>query len=347
MVTLYVAANESDAGKSLACVVLGMRWREQGRAVGYLKPIAPYRGDLSDESAVFVASQLGLPSLSAQACPAVLSPELCAEGAAMVRRRITKAFAEASADKEVMLVSGSGSVLTCGAMVGLAGPEVAELLDARVLLMGRCAAFADADSVFAALRVLQRRLVGIILTRVPAKEVEAIRRTVLPCLEREGAAVLGLLPEDPVLNSVSVREIAEQTGARFLTCVEAGDELVEHLVVGAMSVASALHYFRQTPRKCVVTGGDRADVQLAALDTPTKCLVLSGDLMPNHIVLERATELCVPVLLAKGDTLSTVAIIEGLLGNLSLREPAKTRYAQEQFETHVDLGALEAALGMA
>ncbi len=54
MVTLYVVSNESFAGKTLSCVVLGMRWRAQGRAVGYLKPIglASSPGQTTDEDAL-------------------------------------------------------------------------------------------------------------------------------------------------------------------------------------------------------------------------------------------------------------------------------------------------------
>ena len=346
MVALYVASNEPHAGKTLACVALGLRWREQGRTVGYLKPISPYEGQPEDEDAMFVALQLGLPAVPAHVCPVILTPEVAAEGAEAARRRVTDAFAAAAAGKEVMLIGGSGSALTRGATLGLSGREVANLLEARVLVMAKCATFADLDSIVATVRSLAGRVSGVALTRTPRKEIPEAKRAIIPALEREGVTVLGLLPEDPVLNSVSVREMAEATGARFLACPEAAEELVENLVVGAMSVESALRFFRQTPRKCVVTGGDRGDVQLAALETPTKCLVLTGDLRPSHIVLERATQLGVPVLLVMGDTLSTVATLEGLLGNLSLREPAKARYAQTQFEAHVDLAALEAALGL-
>ena len=346
MATLYVASNEPHAGKTLACLVLGLRWREQGRAVGYLKPLAPFEGQPSDEAAMFVASQLGLPAIPAQVCPVLLTPDLCAAGTEAARQRITEAFAAASAGKEVVLVGGSGAALTRGTVVNLAAAEMARLLEAKVLLMAKCATYSDLDSILATRRALADQLVGVILTRVPLRELEQVQRTVAPCLVAEGASVLGLLPEDPVLNSVSVREIAEATGARFLTVPEAGDALVENLVVGAMNVESALRFFRLTPRKCVVTGGDRGDVQLAALETPTKCLVLTGDLTPSHIVLERAAQLSVPVLLVKGDTLSTIAIIEGLLGNLRLTEPVKARYARDHFESHVDLAALEAALGL-
>lgn len=347
MVTLYVASNEPHAGKTLACLVLGMRWREQGRAVGYLKPLAPYWGQAEDEDAMFVAFQLGLPAVPAQVCPVLLTPELAAEDGGLVRPRLSAAFAAASAGKEIVLVSGSGAALTRGAMLGLSAKEVVELLDARVLLMAKCASFADLDSVLATARALSGRVVGVVLSRLPHSRAAEIQRDLAPALEREGLALLGVLPEDPVLNSVSVREIAEATEAAFLACPEAAEELVENLVVGAMNVESALRFFRQTPRKAVITGGDRGDVQLAALETPTKCLVLTGDLRPSHVVLERAIQLGVPVLLVKGDTLSTVAILEGLLGNLRLHEPAKAQYARAQFEAQVDLPMLEAALGLA
>lgn len=49
--------------------------------------------------------------------------------------------------------------------------------------------------------------------------------------------------------------------------------MVEHLMIGAMDVDSALTYFRRKPNKAVITGGDRPDIQLAALETSTKCTI--------------------------------------------------------------------------
>jgi len=111
-------------------------------------------------------------------------------------------------------------------------------------------------------------------------------------------------------------------------------------------VDRALHYFRRTPRKCVITGGDRSDIQLAALETPTRCLILTGDLRPSHTVVARAEELGVPVLLVRGDTLTTVSTIDELLGKLRVREPRKIEHAIEQFEAHLDLAKLDEALGL-
>jgi BioD-like phosphotransacetylase family protein len=40
-------------------------------------------------------------------------------------------------------------------------------------------------------------------------------------------------------------------------------------MVGAMSAENALSYFRRKAHKVVITGGDRPDIQLAALETST------------------------------------------------------------------------------
>lgn len=350
MVTLYVVSSEPYSGKTLACLALGKRWQRQGLRVGYMKPLGSLPvmvgNQVTDEDAQFAAQQLGLKASPADLCPIVLTPETCHLKAEEARARVKEAFAASSAGVDVMLVGGAGSLLSRGAMLGLDGVRVAEMLDAKVLLVGRCGSFLDADSIIASQSALGERLVGVILNLVPPREKERIQESVVTCLEGLGISVLGVLPVDPILHSVSVRELVEATGGELLCGGEAAEELVENFVVGAMGVERALHYFRRTPRKCVITGGDRSDVQLAALETPTRCLILTGALRPRYTVQARAEELGVPVLLVADDTLSTVATIEELLGKLRVREPRKIEHAVRQFEAHLDLKKLDAALGL-
>ncbi len=351
MTSLLVTSNEPYAGKTLTCIVLGLRWQRQGRRVGYFKPLGllpvTVGEQVTDEDAHFVAQQLGLSDAPSDLCPLLITRELCQADRAELRARVEKAFAAVAADKDVLLIGASGAVLSRGAVLGLEQPTLAEMFDAKVLLLGRCESFLDADSIIAAHRPLADRVVGVILNLVPPQREGEIWDTVVPCLEARGMPVLGVLPNDPVLHSVSVRELVEATGGELLCGEGALDELVENFVVGAMSVEKALRYFRRTPRKCVITGGDRSDVQLAALETPTRCLILTGDLRPSHTVLARAQELRVPVLLVRTDTLTTISTIDELLGKLRVREPKKIQHATEQFESRLKLDRLEAALGLA
>lgn len=351
MVTVYVGSSETYSGKTLACLVLGIRWQQQGWRVGYMKPLGLLPvgtgSEATDEDAQFVAQQLRLEASPAHLCPILLSEKTCHMKMGEAQGKVQAAFGAASAEADVMLVGGSGSLLSRGSLLGVDGASVAELLDAKVMLVSRCRSFLDADGIIASHRALGDRLVGVILNLVPASQEDRIRDVVVPCLEERGIAVLGVMPLDPVLHSVSVSELVEATGGELLCGAEAAEELVENFVVGAMGADRALQHFRRTPRKCVITGGDRSDVQLAALETPTRCLILTGDLRPQHTVLARAQELGVPVLMVRADTLHTVTTIEEMLGRLRVREPKKIARAVEQFEARLDLAQLDAALGLA
>jgi len=351
MVVVYVASSEPYSGKTLTCIVLGLRWQRQGRRVGYLRPLGvmPVRvgGELADEDALFVAKQLKLDTPVSQLCPVLLGSDMCHANPSVVRQSLKESFAASSRGKDIMLLNGTGGVMTRGSTVGLDGVSVVEMLDAKAVLVARCNSFLDVDGVLGAHRFLGDRLAGVILNRVTGHQRREIEEHVLPCLRDRGVTVLGLLPEDTVLHSVSVSELAQAAGAEVISGAEGLDQLVESFVVGAMGVEGALRYFRRTTRKCVITGGDRSDIQLAALETPTRCLILTGGMQPSHIVLARAQEQHVPVLLVPQDTLSTVAIIDALMGKLRVRDPKKIEHALCQFEAHLDLDQLDHLLGLA
>jgi hypothetical protein len=175
---------------------------------------------------------------------------------------------------------------------------------------------------------------------------EALEGELGQYLERRGIPVIGIVPSDDLLGAITVRELAEHLPAKLLCCEKALDELVVHFVIGAMGVASAATYFRQLSDKAVVTGGDRADIQLAALQTATKAIVLTGNIYPSGPILKRAQQLGVPLLLAAHDTLTTVERIEQITGRLRVREAAKVARARVLFEKHVDMARVRALVGL-
>jgi hypothetical protein len=122
--------------------------------------------------------------------------------------------------------------------------------------------------------------------------------------------------------------------------------MVESLTIGAMNVNSALKYFRKRRNMAVVTGGDRTDIQMAALETSTQCLILTGQLPPQPIILTRAEELEIPVLSVDLDTLTTVEIIDQTFGQVRLHEPIKVRCIQEIMAQHFDVERLMSQLGL-
>jgi len=354
MRSIYLVSSHEYAGKTLLGIALAKRFLDKGVRVGFFKPIGALpvlvEDTHIDEDVLFIKETLGLAEPAELLCPLTLSDEFLhshlKEEISGLKARITEAFHQVAQGKDLILVSGAGQALSRGALLGLSGPEVAELLDLKVLLIGDAESLLDLEAVSATASAFGERLAGTILNRVPEDRLRFIRQEVIPHLQTKGLRILGALPMDTLLHSISVKELAESLGAKVLCAEERLGELVEHFIIGAMTLESALVRFRQMERKAVITGGDRAEIMIAALQTPTVCLILTGDLLPSPAVRARAAELGVPVLLVGQDTISTVEKIERLMAGLRVREPRKLARAKELVETCLDLTALDALLGL-
>jgi BioD-like phosphotransacetylase family protein len=165
-------------------------------------------------------------------------------------------------------------------------------------------------------------------------------------LEAREMPVLAVLPEERLLSSVSVRELLEQLGGETLCCQEGLDDLVEYLMVGAMTAESAITYFRQRPNKAVITGGDRTDVMFAALETSTQCLILTGNRHPTPELLARAREVQVPIIVVEPDTLTTVRSAERCFGRTFVRQPRKIAHFGTILQERFDFAQLYGMLGL-
>jgi BioD-like phosphotransacetylase family protein len=229
--------------------------------------------------------------------------------------------------------------------LGLSTEQVAAALSAPTLLVARYSSPLIADSCLKAKQDLGDRLSGILLNDIPPEQLAEAQTLVKPFLERQGIAILGLLPRSQLLRSVSVREIARQLDAKVLCREDRLDLMVESLTIGAMNVNAALEYFRRGQHKAVVTGGDRTDLQLAALETSTSCLILTGHLSPQPIIISRAEDLEVPILDVDLDTLATVEIVDRAFGNVRLQEQIKVDCIQQLMEENFDCDRLLQSLG--
>jgi len=310
--------------------------KRDGQRVGYFKPLVFFgkrvEGHTISEDAPFMRAALGLKESDDTLAPVVLDA-LAIENAAAGKpndyaARIDRAFAEASREKDVIVVEGAANLVE-GTLIGLPPSQVAERLNARVLAVAKYNNDLVADGLLAARAQFGARWLGAVINDVPPPRVDFVDHSIVAFLKTRGVSVYVTLPRERLLLSITVNEITEALGGEILNSPEQGDELVENIMVGAMSMDSALSYFRRKPNKVVITGGDRSDIALAALETLTRCLVLTGNLRPSPLIQGRAEELGVPLILAKQDTLSAVEIIQQYFGKLRLHQPRKV----ERFET--------------
>jgi len=252
--------------------------------------------------------------------------------------RVILIYSEELADGYDMLLLEGGGSLREGYVVGLPTPTVATYCGGGVLAIVK---YRDEvcvlDDALAARILLGEALCSIIINRVPPGASAFVSEVAVPYLEKQGIAVLGVLPEVRSLEALMVAELTDALEAEVLTEHFDPEALVEMLTVGAMTAEVALSRFRKQTNKAVITGGDRADIQLAALETSTTCLILTGNLRPSPLIVKQVDEFGVAVLLVRTSTLQTVEAIEGIFGKTRLGQPAKLQQFEALLAEHVEL----------
>lgn len=347
MKTLYLTSVETFSGKTAVCLGIGKHLQTTGRNVGYLKSFSqqPVQalGHVVDEDAEFIKTMLGLPQAPWELCPVVVTPQQLIDslsGGHNYDSQLVDTFRKSAEGKDIMLVEAGGS-LRDGYCIGFQAPRVAEMLDARVLVVVRFRRqMRMVDDALGAKLFLGGHFLGVVLNWIPDTETEFVTRYAIPYLEQHDVAVLGALPERPRLAAISVGELADTLKAEILAGASQRDALAETLTVGAMGGPEALARFRRYQNKAVITGGDRSDIQLAALETSTVALILTGNLRPAEAILQLSEQHGVAVLLVPTNTLETVEAIERVYGKTRLGQAEKLASFQTLMREHMDIERL-------
>jgi hypothetical protein len=199
----------------------------------------------------------------------------------------------------------------------------------------------DVDAVLAAADLFGDRLAGVVFNAVPEGALDGLGTDVVPFLESRDVPVFGVLPRVGELAGVTVAELADELGAEILTGQAPTDATVERFSVGAMGPDVALQQFRRLRDAAVITGVDRAEIQIAALDAPgVRCLVLTGGHRPDDAVVGRAEEAGVPILGVPGDTLTTVERAEDVVRSGRTRDERTVERVRELLVDHADVDRL-------
>ena len=350
---LLIGSTEAYSGKSATILGLSHQLQQKGLDIAYGKPLGNFLGEskaaVVEADVQFVTQVLKLPENR-------LLPTLLALDEATIRKRLsgkdqtnyrqrTAQYLQKMLGGDLVLLEGPGD-LEEGSLFDLSLLQIAEEVDAKVLLVARYKSILSVEVLLSAKQQLGDRLIGVLINDIPAEQLEVVDTEVRSFLERQGIPVLGLLPKNDLLRSVSVEELVDQLHAEVLCRSDRLDLMVESLAIGAMNVNAALKYFRKRRNMAVVTGGDRVEIQLAALESSTQCLILTGQLPPPPFILTKAEDLEIPILSVDLDTLTTVEIVDRTFGQVRLHEPIKVQCIRELMNTHFDIDRLLSQLGL-
>jgi len=349
LVALYITSLEEAAGKTTIGAGVGKHLVEKGKKVGFFKPIIvetlPMPGIDRDTS--FMKHILALAEPVDLLCPALqLLPKKgeTISWAALISRRenfmdqIREAYTQISQGKDVIIIEGLGEPSQASRMI-------AESLDAKVIIVQDYSNRLPMANLITSAKDFGDHLLGVVWNKVPRNQLE--RLTGETQLSQAGISVLGVLPEDRFLFTLSIGELVEHLQGEILNHSEKSAELVENFMLGIMGFDLNPEYFNRKSNKAVVVRGKRSDMQLAALETSTKCLVLTGNTPPIPAVLNRAKDKKVPIILVKEDVVAAVIRIEDALTKTRFNQEKKLPKLAEIMAQHFNFEALYHGLSLA
>ena len=250
--TLLIGSCEPFSGKSALVLGIAQKLTQEGQQVRFGKPLAtsldwdPNKGPLPqpliDDDVRFVGETLGLAADRLIPSLHLLSPTTATQRLGQGDLQAGDGFSamrQQIADHDGLTLLECAGSLQEGLLYGLSLPQLAEGLDAGVLLVHLWQDSCSVDALLAAKQTLGNRLVGVVLNAVTPGEVESLERQVVPALENLGLPVFGVMPRSPLLRSVTVGELVRRLSARVICCEERQELLVETLSIGVMNVNSA------------------------------------------------------------------------------------------------------------
>jgi len=345
---LYIMGT-AGSGKTAVAAGLALKFKQQGYRVAYFKPVG-HPGRLNgreDEDARLMRRILEQPHPPEVMVPFTAGPSyLSGHRQCVGLERIKSCYRQVAEGADVVIIGGAGFPHIMGCL-GLDAVTLARELQAVAIFVIRIENDFSMDQAIFINNFLKLQGItpaGNIFNHVPRPllaKTEGVYRSIL---EERGFKNLGIIPRRPEIASPTVAEYYEALGGELLTGEEVLDRVVEDVVIGAMNIESALGYLRRAPNKAVITGGDRADLALAALETSTSVLILTGGLYPDVKVVARAAEKNVPVILVHYDTFTTIEKIAEVERRIRPEDQRGIDLARENIEKYCDWPAVLQAL---
>ncbi|MCX7913794.1 MAG: DRTGG domain-containing protein [Thermodesulfovibrionales bacterium] len=343
MIPVFITSNSGFSGKNFIAIGLTSKLIELGYNVGYMKPISKTSikegKDFYDADAIFIKKALSLAEPMNLISPFALSYETqivqLRDKVKLAHKRIMDAF-NSMKDKDFLIISGPGDIFE-GSLLDVDALSLINEMQAYVIFVEAWKGVTSMDAVYGMQKLVKDRYIGAVFNKVPTNIFPYVKDSVKPFMEKRGTKIFGVFYKDKLLESVTIRHIIEALNGGILCGEDKLDELISNFMIGAMDVASALKYFSKVPDKVVITGANRADIQLAAIETSTKCIILTGGLYTNEFVLERAMAKGVAIIAVQDDTFTAVDKIENILSKTRIREKGKIERAKKLFDEEFDL----------
>ena len=336
-------SGKAGGGKTAAALGIGLKLRDDGLKISYFKPLGFRKGTVKkdDDDVLLMREVLDLPFSSETISPIIVEPHYLTTRFMKKDQdlvvRIKKAYEKCSEGYDVILIDGSIEPYV-GYNQGLDDFNLAAMLGASALAIIRADDDFHIDQNLLYLDLWSEYkvpVIGCIFNNVLQTQWNTSNSIYKPLVEEKGCNVLGVIPRQVEISSPTVAEFYDVLHGEVLAAPEHMNRLVEEVIVGTMTIESALGYLRRAPNKALITGGDRSDMALTALETSTSVIVFTGGLYPDVRVLAQAEEKGVPVILVHEDTYTTIENLQGVYRSIHPKNKEAIELVRKTIDKYV------------
>jgi len=246
-----------------------------------------------------------------------------------------------------------------GEVIKLSNARVAELLDAKVILVAQGGFGSTIDTVMLNMAFLQKfdiDILGVVINKVFKKKYDEVKEITSKGLRERGVNVLGVLPYERLLTYPTLEHIVAEC-PEFKPLTQASKTVmhrnISRIFVGAMTPHEALKYLKG--RELIITGGDREDIIVSALARSAihlqsgrggsvSGIIATGGLKPHDSLLETAENLGILILQAEEDTYSVASRVKGMTVKLRPNDRRKIEKIQELVKTYLNIDEIVESL---
>lgn len=356
--SIYVTTAEAHCGKSLICLgIIEMILRKTKR-VGIFRPIISQKNNIDkDKNINLILSHFKL-GIDYEDTYAFLQKEartLAGQGKhdELINKVIQK-YKNLEKQCDFILVEGIDFTDEGSSFEFDINVEIARNLGCPVLIVGRGDAGREVDdivnSVTLATESYSEKECQILGTIINRANPELAHEILMGLMEKQNdkSQVVAVIPENEILKSPTIKEIAQHLDAEILLGHEQLDRQAFRFSVAAMQFHN---YLETLTENClVITPGDRGDIILSALQAhqsknyPSIAgIILTTGLKPYNSVIKLLEGLpnIVPILSVKNNTFDTSSKLNNIHSYVTVENQEKIAISQKIFEKYVDSRSLE------
>ena len=322
----YLCSLKERAGKSFLSIGFIQKLQKEGKKFAYFKPIGCPKGAFSlksDKDIDFILRTVykdkdPYDTVCPISIPDVYYIDLIdASKKVEYLEKIKSTYEKISKGVDYVIIEGAPSVRKF-VRVGIDDVSIAKLLGIKdMIYISPESSDKCIDNIFFTKNYFEFRevnLSAIIFNKIDFEYIPRIKELQKEHIDKYNIPVLGIIERSIELFSPRVMEVLEAIGGELINeaATEGLNNRVETIIIGAMNAQAALKYLRQVKKAAVITGGDRADLALAALNEDVSVLILTGFIQPDAKVVNVANEKKIPIILSPSDTYTTMRNLERL-----------------------------------